>query len=516
MWHNKQVSQLPLALLVAVIGLLLTQLRGAGVLSSRSVFFALSLLTLVYLGLEIRRLRLVHPDRWLLNPVVLCSFVTFVLGYGMTNVLFLIPNEQLALVGFVPEVTPAMAMVMWLVLLGAVAMWWGYWSPFAARLCSPAAAHSFKRRFLPRSDTPRPFALIGLFAVALTARLVQIQLGVYGYSSTYDRLIELGSVTQYLAMGSGLGKLALVLSALQFFRCPSSRAARNWFYGLLAVEVLFGFMSGFKSAVVIPFIIVAICQYTQTSRFSKYWIILGLVGVVAAYAVIEPFRQEKNNSTTFQGTSLVSIVSTMISASGTSVGDKAEQAGTLLSVSSRLNQSYIGSFGIEFSDRNLSLPAGSPNFLGDLFLAPLHAWIPRLIWDAKSLGNLGLWYTQVVMGMDHLSSTAMGPFTYLYFAGGFIAVFLGFFFIGIVQRSLFFLLNPGVSMAGSVIFLAMLNTIVSIDSSFNGILISLFREIPLLIGLQFFLFRSRRTNSTFRHNSYGTNQPGSANLKVAV
>jgi hypothetical protein len=50
------------------------------------------------------------------------------------------------------------------------------------------------------------------------------------------------------------------------------------------------------------------------------------------------------------------------------------------------------------------------------------------------LANLGLWYNQVVMEKDNFSSTAMGPFAYLYFAGGPLAVFLGFFCVGIVQR----------------------------------------------------------------------------------
>ncbi len=486
---SKLLLPLPLAMLVGATGLLLEQLSVVGSLDLRDVFFALTLLVLVYLGLEVRRLRLVHPDRWLMNPVVLCSFFTFALGYGLTNVLFWLPSEELEWVGLVPEVTPAMVTLMWLVLVGAVAMWLGYWSRFARRLGNQVAVHSFNRRFLPQSDNLRALALPGLFAVGLMARLVQIRLGVFGYSSTYDQLINLGSVTQFLAMASSLGKLALVLAALGFFRRKFSPAAMSWFYGLLAVEVLFGFLSGFKSAVIMPFVIAAICQYLQTGRFSKNWIILVLVGISAAYAVIEPFRAARNENASFRGDSLDSIVSTMISASGTTVFDTTGQVSILLSVASRSNLSYIGSFGIEYADSHPSLPSGSPDFLTDLFLAPLHAWIPRVIWNTKPLGNLGLWYNQTVMGKSHFSSTAMGPFSYLYFAGGVVAVFSGFFFIGVVQRGLFFLLQPASSVAGATVFLAMLGTFVSIDSSFNGIIVALCRELPLLLILQFLLFR---------------------------
>lgn len=489
MRRSKQVLPLPLAVLVGGGGLLLLQLSAVDLLASRDVFFALTVLVLLYLSLEVQRLRLVHPERWLLNPVVMCSFLTFVLGYGVTNVLFSLPKEELELVGLVPEVTPAMVTLMWLVLVGAVAMWLGYWSQFAARLGNKAAVHKFKRRFLPHSNTLSSLALPGLFAVSFTARLVQIRLGIFGYSATYDQLINFGSFTQYLAFGAGLGKLALVLAALQFFRGNSSRQGMFWFYGLLVVEILFGFLSGFKSAVVMPFVIAAFCQYLQTGRFSKNWIIFVFVGIFAAYAVIEPFRAARNENANFSSNSLDSIVSTMIGASGTTGSDTTKQVGTLLAAASRSNLTYIGSFGIEYANNQASLPAGSPDFLGNLFLAPFHALIPRVIWNTKPLGDLGLWYNQEVIGNSHFSSTAMGPFTYLYFAGGFIAVFLGFFFIGVIQRILFFLLQPAFSVAGAAVFLAMLGTLVSIDSSFNGIIITLCRELPMLLILQFLLFR---------------------------
>jgi hypothetical protein len=500
---SNQLSPLPLALLVGVIGMLLAQLNDFGVLGSKHAFFALTALVLVYLGIEVSRLRRVHPDRWLLNPVILCSFVTFVLGFGVTNAVFWLPEEKLELRGFVPEVTAAMVKLMGLVLIGAVAMWLGYWSRLAARLCNKTAVQNFKRRFLPPTESLRSWALPSLLAISLSARLLQIRLGVFGYSSTYDQLINLASVTQYLSMAAGLGKMALVLAALEFFRRRSSPLEINWFYGLLVVEVLFGFLSGFKSAVVIPFVIAAFCQYLQTGRFSKNWIILGLAGVMAAYAVIEPFRVARNEDTSVRGISMYRIASTMISSAGSGVGNTTEEIGILLAVASRSNLSYVGSIGIDFADGHSALPGGSPDFLGDLLLAPLHAWIPRFIWNSKPLGTLGLWYTQVVMDKDHLSSTAMGPFTYLYFAGGFVAVWVGFFFIGVVQRSLFFLLQPAYSMAGGAVLLAMLNTVVAIDSAFNSIIISLCRQLPLLLLVQFLLFRNRARSNTPGQSGYG-------------
>jgi hypothetical protein len=486
---DSRIQPLPAALFVCSTGAILALLPTLSTLADRTRFAALTVLLLSYLLLEVGRLRRVHPNRWLLNPVVFCSLMTFVMGYGITNVLFILPLDVLDLVGLVPVVTPDMVKLMWLALLGAVAMWLGYWSPIAARFSRPRATSMFCARFLPQTNLLKPFALPMLVIVASGARLIQLRLGIFGYASNYDRLVEMGAITQYLFMASELGKLALVLAALQYYTGSTRRRARGWLYGLLAVEVYVGCVSGFKSAAVMPFIIVALCQYLRTGRVSKQWVIFAIAGIAAAYAVIEPFRAALNSEDpTLRGTSATALTTTMVGTIGTA--DEAT-APLLLSIASRMNLSYIGSFGIAYSDYHSVLPDGSPHFLADIFLSPLHAAIPRLLWASKPLGDLGLWYNQVVMGESHFSSTAMGPFVYLYFAGGYVAVVLGFFLIGIVQRGLFFLLQPESSTPGAVVFLAMLATVGVIDSAFNGLLIALFRTLPLLLLLQSLLFRGR-------------------------
>jgi len=82
----------------------------------------------------------------------------------------------------------------------------------------------------------------------------------------------------------------------------------------------------------------------------------------------------------------------------------------------------------------------------------------------------------------------MSPFTYLYFAGGFVAVFMGFFVVGVVQRvwlERFLLAGSG----GVVIYMGMLGGLVNIDSSFNTFFIGLVRLFPLLLLAQYGLFK---------------------------
>ncbi len=339
---------------------------------------------------------------------------------------------------------------------------------------------------------PKAWVLPGLVLLSLASRLIQVRLGVFGYSSNYDRLIEAASYTQYLSMGASLGKLALVVAAFQYYSPHLGRRARTWFFGILAYEIMFGLLSGMKSAVVIPFIIVLLCQYLRIGRVSRHWLIAIPLAIMIAFAVIEPFRAAKNEDAGFKGTSLTSIVNTMTGSTlsaANEVGTE-DKASFLLSVMGRSNLTYVGSLGIAFADDNENLPAGSPEFLGDMLFAPLHAWIPRFLWEGKSLGNIGLWYTQTVIGFDFFSSTAMGIFTYLYFAGGTIMVFGGLFFIGFIQRVLFFVTQPWISAAGGVVFISMLTTTAIIaESAFNGILVSLYRDLPLVLILTAFLYK---------------------------
>jgi hypothetical protein len=493
MAFNNRLPPIFLGLSAGMAGLVLLLISSVGWLGDRLIFILLSMLLLGYLWLEVRRLRHLQPNRWLLNPAVLGSFMTFVLSYSASNFLFMLPEDTIAQVGLMPEVTPAMVKLMWLALIGAIAMWLGYWSPLASKLSNPHASRYFAMHFLPKFDTVRSLTIPALVAVSLAARLIQIRLGVFGYSGDYSKLIEHGAITQYLSMAAMLGKLALVIVALRFFSGNASSGTRFWFFTLIGYEVFFGFFGGFKSQVAMPFVIAAFCQYLKTGRVSRKWVLLFVAALTIAYAVIEPFRAARHEDDSFRSTSFTRIFDTMFG-SATPATRPVEQAGTLVSLANRSNLTYVGSLGIEFADSDQSLPSGSPNFLGDILMAPLHAWVPRLLWEDKPLGTLGLWYTQVVMGFDIYSSTAMGPVTYLYLAGGALGVFLGFFFIGIVQRAFFFMTQPWASTSGGVVFLGMLSTFVIVDSAFNSIVIALFRDLPLLLLLQFILFgrRARR------------------------
>ena len=65
-------------------------------------------------------------------------------------------------------------------------------------------------------------------------------------------------------------------------------------------------------------------------------------------------------------------------------------------------------------------------------------------------------------------------------------------------------------MAGAAVLLVMLNTVVTIDSAFNSFIISLCRELPLVLLLQFFFFRRKARSSARSQPTHGQ----SAQLKI--
>ena len=491
----------PLVVHFAIGGFVIALLVESDWLNIRIGYALLTLLLLRFLWIQVITIRLLHPQCYLLNPAILCAFVLFSMGYGVTNALFFLPPETVEFLGLVPDVFPAMVEHQYLALLAAIALFLGYWSHFAEHLTFPLAVTRFQQRYLPRTNMIKPWSIPLLLAISVTARLLAIALGIFGYGGNYsdENIAHTSAYSQYLGMAGSLGKLALLLASLQLYAQHKQILYRRMFLYVLATEVCFGLMSGMKSAVAMPFVTVGICQYISVGKLPKKWIIGTVLSLMVAYSVIEPFRQvssSRGGSLTSVG-SIIEVLQAGVEHKNNGVLNEEEHDYMLpLSIAIRSNLSYIGAFGLEYVHNHKSLPIGSPAFLEDIFLAPVHALIPRFIWDSKPLGTLGVWYNQEIMMKDRSSSTAMGPLAYLYFAGNYPAVAIVFYFIGILQRVFWFRLTPWKSMSGAVIMLSQLMTLSSVNSAVNGFFISLIREGLLVTILTHLLFYHSKPNKS--------------------
>ena len=487
-WRNPFI----LRIMTGFFALLVHRLLGMEWITNVQGFSAFTVLLLAYLGLEAKNLRVSQPRLFWINPVILASIFTFALTFGVSNILFSLPENTLYALGVSLVVTHWMNELMFLVLLGAIAMWAGYGS-YAGRRVGIALQHSRTMKlWMLTSFKMRQSVLFAALLVDFFAKLIMINLGLFGYASAYNNSVESDSYMQYLGLASSLGSLLLLCVSLQNFsvKRPSILNQKVLFL-LLAYEILFGLLSGMKSAVVMPLLIVGIVYYSQRNRFPRLLIPAVLAGLTVAYAVITPFRAVISANEGFSGRDIGSLVTQMISATNADSGGNEDRHSTSLEFLSRNNLTYVGSLGIRYSNLHSILPEGSPAFLENIFLAPAHALIPRFLWKSKPLENIGQWYTYQVMGLNMISSTAMSPFTYLNFAGGPLAVILGFLVVGVVQRGLFDgLLHFGGG--GLIVLLGLLSLLTNIDSAFDSFFVSLIRLFPILVFVQFLLLRRVR------------------------
>jgi hypothetical protein len=268
--------------------------------------------------------------------------------------------------------------------------------------------------------------IIFCYLLSLSAKLILIKLGIFGYNADAASLSSSASIRQYLTIFEMLGELTLIVISIHYFTLQSpGKFLRNLLVGIVLFETLFGFLSGFKSAVVIPSLTVGVCYYYCKNRINIKIMFTATLLLFIAYAVVEPYRLARNENKDFLNTSLQSIAKTFYNTASVGLSSQepsVSEVPVLVQIITRSSLTYIGSLGIEYIDKN-ELPEGSPNFLQDIFLSPLYSFVPRFLWESKETRRHGQWYLKEVMGVQSSdTSVGMGPITYLYLAGSWFAV----------------------------------------------------------------------------------------------
>jgi hypothetical protein len=477
--HGKIQSILIFRIVSVLAAFIVQESITAQALTDRQGFIAYIALLLLYVAVELGALHASRTQPFWICPVVLASLVTFVLGYGITNAIIFFP-------GISPDVTSWMNQLMFLAFLGCVSMWVGYDSTSAGKIGQRIRQMPMLQRSLKTSYRVNAVALWSFLAISLATRLWEMRLGVYGYASDLSQLYALANVRMFLGMADSLGVMALIGVSMQCFAQKDPPAKDRLLLGLVFIyELFFGFLSGFKSSVVMPFVIVGLVYYALKNRIPRMAIVGVLVSVVVAYAVIQPARTARVASGATGGTDVGSIIA--LGKAGMESGSVPQQM-IFMDVLDRFNVTFVGSQGIEYAALHHPLPPGSPAFLEDILTAPVAAIVPRFLWTGKSIDDKGLWYTVVVRGQNVISASAMGMVTFLNFADGPPAVIIGFLLIGIMQRALFdgFRNRGG---GGFIVLFGLLGTIADIKDSFSSLLINSIRMIPILIMVQYIFLR---------------------------
>lgn len=509
--YKTRISTPLYGLIVSTLGSVIYYFGYAEFIDITISFTLLTVILLIYLVIENIRLYKYDSRRFFANPAFLCSLMTLGLYYGANNFLFLMSPETLALISFKPIITPNMVKLVYISIIAAVGMWVGYWSKFTTLIINSNYCQRKIHDYFTFDADLKNGALYAVTFVGLISRLLQIRMGIYGYSGSYEAFMDAAKYMQYFVLGGYFGKIALIVITLQYYAKPPTLKTKIWFYSIIILEVyLGGFLSGFKKMVMIPFAIVFLCQYIRTGRLNIIWIVAIVISTQIAYPVIEQFRSIRNGmGDSFPSSSVVDITQIMFfpteeQKEKSLADDEETNAPVYLKVMARTSMTQIGSYGLDYYDKyNGNMPTGSPEVIKEIFLSPLYSWIPRFIWSGKTVQNIGLWYTQEVMQLKYsFSSTAMGFITYLYIGGGLLMVFLGFLFIGALQRITREVFRPWQTSAGALLSLSTVAMVSSIaEYNMDALIVLLVRMIPIVMWLQVLLYDHKSAHKQAQKNS---------------
>lgn len=460
--------------------------------SAEFIFLLKSIFLTIYLLMEISTIRKTNNINWMLNPVVLASFITFMLGYGILNLIYFVPDTKPYenLLNFFGGSFEYLSSTMDYIVLGAVSMWLGYRSNLGLFLFGFMTTKVFNLlKYFRKEFNFNKKLIYCLIAVSILVRFYAIIIGVYGYAQSPEEIEEAAGITQYLNLLGSLAQYSLFVVSIVYYSAENGKSYRNLFVVLIVTEVFFGFISGMKSLVILPFVIPLLTYLIVRKKLKKSFLIFTAVSVFLAYIIIEPFRVLRYFDPNFRSTPKY-IIQTLYDAyvlnKQVGFGGEIDTESIFFAFLGRNNYMIEATLAIDYKNR-IGLNDHDPDFRSRLFFAPLHAVVPRVIWAGKPFEDTGLWFTQKVLGYDIYSSTGYTPFGFLFFAGGWPFIVIFFFIFGIMQNALFRFLDLG--SGGVIIYVGLLLSVILIDTTVNTIFITWIRTYPLLIILQYFTFK---------------------------
>lgn len=459
--------------------------------SNEIIFTSKSIILTSILLIEIIRIKKITLENWYLHPTILALFYTFILGFGITNLIYILPNSfyyNTIFYRFGPNPYELLNKTINYALIASCGMLIGYRLNIGNTIFNAMSRFLNLKRYLKKSYKIKFGNFLFFYIISLSAKLYAIQIGIYGFSSTSEALAAASGQAQIIYYLSGIGKLLLLVISLAYYSGQSEFKLKILFYLVLVTELIFGFLSGSKGPIVLVFLIPLLSYIYFYKKLNRTLVISVVISLIIAYAIIEPFRMLRKQDLGFQS-DVNYISTTMIDAYSMNQSRELADVSTIETMTFRIlaRQNYIldAAKAIEY-DETFTLSAHDPDFRMRLLTFPMQAFIPRAIWSSKPEENIGGWFAQKVWGFPPGTSIAMTPIGFLNFAGGITLIFLIFMLIGIAQKSFWNLIDY--NSGGVLLFFTLLWSVVYIDSTVNTIPVGWLRDIPLIIIFQRFIF----------------------------
>ncbi len=455
---------------------------------------------LIYLLIECQ-VHLARSDAFgLLAPPFLASVFHFLFAYalGVSGTLLdpWILERFVIYQGGDPESLTNAIFLAW---LAAFVMWRAYYA-------SRAAARPIRRWLMQAPSIRKTFAprfelVIIIQAAYFGLVVVAIGLGIFGMAGSHAARHANITILEILRLSLAAGTLSFFLILTRYFERRAAGQA-TWGFGVACLmlgglHILFGALSGFKSQIIMPFLIVLLARFVATQRIGMVYIFGGFLALLAAYEVVEPFRAYLAKNDLRGEMSIGSLTEALNkSMEQKELYTHDSSISRTTQIISRLDLLGLTSVGVAYAQNGQVEQMFSDWLKESIYLAPILAFVPRLLWSDKGSYSTGIWFNQHVLGKWHDSTTSvgMGPIAQLYMASGLAGVVLGFMFLGFLQAILF----EGVARSGPgglVIYFSAIQTLVLIPTAFGPAITGMLRVLPFAFLAQLLMLRAPRVSS---------------------
>lgn len=267
-------------------------------------------------------------------------------------------------------------------------------------------------------------ACIIVFIIVIPLYMWGMSTGLIGYE-TSNTVTAVSNIKQVVVYLSHLMTMALYILFIDILK-NRKRNERLVFVVFLVVRLFMALLSGMKADIILMFACLFIIYLVCVGKANKMILFLGSLATLLIYNLNNVFRallrNEAYNSFTRSELLFISVRQILLG------GD----------VLTGVNNSFLMRLGITESCGSViryidlhGLTENDPTFFKDFILIPLSTFLPRAILPWKSVLNYGVWVTQVVHGTMAYSSSYLTIEGFFYSIGGFITVFLGFYFLAI-------------------------------------------------------------------------------------
>jgi hypothetical protein len=272
-----------------------------------------------------------------------------------------------------------------------------------------------------------------VYAVVFGIKLYLLHAHLYSYVGSWQAYYAHLGLLQVLQTTASIGgAAALVIVTIEKYFHPAKVPCRLLFWMIFISEVGWGFASGMKAFVLQPFILVAIVASLIERKFSKGWVAVALLGLIALYPLSNTYRRLAvgqrglTSATAVVSTSLKAISQTQRSEAG---AQDWLQNGWRMSVR---RMDMLTSVGLV-----LWLGPKAPLLRGKerWWMLPYYPFIPRFIWHSKPILDKGRRFS-IATGSTSSSSLAITYPGDLYADYGLPGVVLGMFLLGVVSQGL--------------------------------------------------------------------------------